>query len=82
MDQTGALRKRIEEMSGLAANTASVERRILESAEERAAAVTADMDKLRPRVQSDPAAGGQYEQLVAEYGRLQIVMANARRALG
>jgi hypothetical protein len=75
-------KSRLAQLAGLAARTEAAERRIAGAAEDRRAALCADLDKLRPRVHLDPGAAEQYQALVLERGQIDTVLANARRVLG
>ncbi|WP_431860155.1 hypothetical protein [Azospirillum sp.] len=77
-----AAKRRLVHLAGLAEKTAETERRILAAAEERLAAVCADLDKLRPRALTDQDAGEQYQALTLERGQLETVIARAREVLG
>lgn len=77
-----AARSRLVHLAGLAETTASTERQILAAAEDRLKAVSADIDRLRPRVHLDPAASDAYRAAVQERGQVTTVIAQARRVLG
>ncbi len=76
-----AARARLADLGSLSAHTADTERRIMEAAEHRLQAVQADLDKLRLRVNLDPAAVDQYSTLVLERGQLSTVIAQSRATL-
>lgn len=76
-----AAKRRLIHLSGLTGKVDGAERRILEAAEHRLAAVSADLASLRPRVNTDPAAAGRYQDLVLERGQLAQVIASAKRSL-
>lgn len=78
MELLDHMRSRLADLHGMAQQTAAVERRLLEHSQHRLNDVMADMDKLRSRVATDPAAADAYQRLVVEFGRLQQVIANAR----
>lgn len=67
--------------SGLVSAAAGAEQvneddaKIRAAAEKRHAAVQADLDELRSRVDADPDAAAHYQKLIAERGRLNIVLA-------
>ena len=53
----------------------------MEAAEQRRAVIEADLAKLRPRVDLDADAADKYQDLIAERGQLDIVLASAQRAI-
>lgn len=76
-------RKGLGELGALAAKTEAAERRILEQAERRHAEVVAQIERARPGIEAaTDAAQQRYTDLVAERGRVEIVIAKARAALG
>lgn len=77
-----AAKTRLAHLAELSARTEATERRILAAAEERLATVAADLDSLRPRVTLDDNAARAYQDLTLERGRLEMVIAQSRRALG
>ena len=81
-DHINAAKRRLAHLSGLSARTADAERRILTSAEHRHTVVLADMDRLRPRVNTDPSAATAYQAAVLEAGQLAQVIASAQKVLG
>ncbi|HEY0206510.1 MAG TPA: hypothetical protein VGC15_20450 [Acetobacteraceae bacterium] len=81
-DHLDAAKRRLVHLSGLSARTADAERRILTAAQDRHAAVLADMDRLRPRVNTDPKAADAYQDLVLEAGQLARVISQANKVLG
>ena len=76
-----AARSRLAHLQGLAETTAETERRILSAATERRETMGADIGKLRRRVDLDPSAADRYQELIAERGRLDTVIAQASQAL-
>lgn len=76
-----AAKRRLVHLEGLSQKTEETERRILAAAEDRLAAVSADLEKLRPRVNLDQAAADQYRELTLERGKLSTVIARAREVL-
>lgn len=78
-----AARRRLGHLAGLEAETAAVERKILQAAEDRLAAVQADLERLRPRATMPGSeAAARYEELTLERGHLSLVIAQARQELG
>jgi hypothetical protein len=76
-----AARARLANLGGLADKTTHAERAILQAADDRRAAIQADIEKLRPRVNLDQAAADQYQALILERGQLDTVAAQSRAAL-
>lgn len=81
-EHIGAAGKRLGHLAGLAHRTEAAERAILAHATEMLAKVEADLPKLRPRVQTDPEAASRYQELTMERGRLEQIIAQARKTLG
>lgn len=76
-------RKQLADLGGLAAKTEADERAILANAEKQLAVAQAAVDRTRPGIEASPdAAQKRYTDLVAEVGRLQMIVAKARKALG
>ena len=76
-------RDRLGDLAGLADRTERTERRILEQAEKRLDEVQAALERARPGIESAPDAAQQrYQDLVAERGQLNMVIAQARQVLG
>jgi hypothetical protein len=75
---TDACRTRLAHLGGLAAKTHQAERKLLEAATNRMAAVAADLDTLRPRVNVDQGAADRYMELTEEWGTLATVIAQAQ----
>ncbi len=73
-----AARSRLAHLAGLSVQTDATEQRILESGEHRLAMIQADIDRLRPRVNLDPAAADAYQAAILERGQLQTVTARSR----
>lgn len=72
----------LADLGSLAAKTETAEQRILAAAEKRIAAVTAQLDKMRPGIEAQPEDAQQrYQDLVTEKGQLQVVIGRAQRAL-
>lgn len=76
-----AARQRLIHLAGLAAKTEASERRILSAAEHRREEVRGELERLRPRAVADRAAGDRYQELTAELGQLEAVIARAHQAL-
>ncbi|MBI1207439.1 MAG: hypothetical protein GC191_09160 [Azospirillum sp.] len=77
-----AAKSRLLSLAGIAAKTEATERNILAAAEARLKLVQADLDRLAPRVNLDPAAADQYVAATTEIGHLRMVIARAIAALG
>lgn len=76
-------RSQLGELAGLAERAERTEQRILEQAEKRLAEVQAAIDRARPGIEAAPdAAQMRYQDLVAERGQLNLVIAQARMSLG
>lgn len=76
------VRRQIGELSGLAEKTDAAERKILEAAEKRLETVESRLGELRTRALVDTEAGKEYQGLALERGRLNMVIAQARKNLG
>lgn len=75
-------REHIGELAGLAEKTERTERRILEQAEKRLAEVQAAIERARPGIDAaSDTEQDRYQKLVAERGRLNTVIAQAKAAL-
>lgn len=75
-------RRHLGELAVMASQTEAAERRILAHAEQMHGDVLAKIDDMRPRVMHGEAEGRDYQALVAERGRLERVIAQARLMLG
>lgn len=80
--QIAGARRRLAHLGGLAKRAEEAERRILAAAEDRIAAIDADLAKLRPRVDLDDAAADRFMAMTAERGQCQTVAAKAQKVLG
>lgn len=75
-------RDQLGELSGLAEKTQRTEQRILAQAEKRLGEVQAAIERARPGIEAAPDAAQQrYQDLVAERGQLNMVIAQARKVL-
>ena len=74
-----AARRRLVHLHGIAGRTAATEARTEAAARERLEAVGADLDSLRPRVNTDPDAASRYQALVLERGQLQRIVTQAQQ---
>ena len=72
---------RLAHLAGLAERTHDADRRILEAAQHRLAAVVADLGTLRPRVNLDDTAAARYQALTLERGQLETVIGQAAAVL-
>lgn len=76
-------RRQLGELGAMAAQTEAMERKIMERAQEQLGKVEGDLDRARAAAMTgDDAAKTQYTDMVAERGRLQQVIAQARQVLG
>lgn len=76
-----AVRHRLKDLHHLAAQTAGVEKKILEAAEKRLIWVNREIAVLEKRLPGDEASEDSYRQLIIERGRLHQVIANAEEHL-
>lgn len=77
------VRDRLGDLAGLADRTERTERRILEQAEKRLDEVQKSIDAARPGIEAaSDDEQRKYQDLVAERGQLNLVIAQARKALG
>ena len=76
-DHIAAAKRRLAHLAGLRARTDEADRRIRAAAEERHAAVLADIGRLRGRAGFDPAAADAYQRLTIERGQLEQVIAQS-----
>lgn len=74
-------RRQLGELSALSKKTDDAERRILESAEKQLAVLQEKIATLRPAALLDPDKGREYQLLVSDRHRLQVVIAQAKRNL-
>ena len=75
--------RHLGELHALGAKTEAAERKILDAAEKRHAAVLQELDKLRPGVEgADESTQDRYLELVQERGQLDVVIGKARGVLG
>jgi uncharacterized protein involved in exopolysaccharide biosynthesis len=76
-----ASRRRLGHLAGLGARTEGAERGILKAAEQRLAAIRAELARLSDRVLTDHSAADRYVDLTQERGQVEMVIARARQAL-
>ncbi len=69
------------DLSALASKTEAAERRILAQAERRLDVIAGRLDEIRPRALLDDALSDEYQRLILERGKLNLVVAQARRVL-
>lgn len=74
-------RRQLGELSALSAKTDAAERKILDAAQKRREWVVGQIAELRPRALLESEAGEQYQSLVEERAKLDIVIAQAQRQL-
>jgi len=78
-----AARGQLADLASLSSKTEAAERRILQRAESRLAAVGSELERLRPGVEGAPdSSQDRYMGLIDERAQLNIVIAKARAALG
>lgn len=70
------------DLAALSAKTEAAERRILAQAERRLGVIAGRLDEIRPRALLDEAMADEYQRLILERGKLNLVAAQARRVLG
>jgi len=80
--EAAATRSHLGELGVMAAQTERAERQILEHAQRLHGEVLARIDDMRPQALQSDADSTEYQNLVAERGRLERVIAQARQALG
>lgn len=71
---TAALRAQLTDLAGMRAAAQHADGQIVAAAAKRLDAVTADLEKLRPRVHLDEEAARRYEALTLERGRLERIL--------
>lgn len=75
-------RSKLGELSALSDKTEQTERNILAQAEKRLPEVQAAIDKMQAGIDgADDAEQDKYQELIAERGQLQIVIAKAKKIL-
>lgn len=79
--EAAATRRQLGELGVMAAQTERAERQILEHAERMHGEVLAKLDDMRPQALMGEAEAREYQGLVAERGRLEHVIAQARAVL-
>lgn len=80
--EAATTRRHLGELGVMAAQTEHAERQILAHAERLHGEVLAKLDDMRPRVLHGDTEAREYQELVAERGRLERVIAQAREVLG
>ena len=75
------VRRQLSELSDLAAKTEAAERKILEAAEAQLEQVNSRIQELRPSALLDSGSSDEYQKLVADRARLNVVIAQARKHL-
>ena len=76
------IRAALGDLAALSAKTEAAERRILAQAERRLDVIAGRLDEIRPRALLDEALADEYQRLILERGKLNLVVAQARRVLG
>ena len=79
--EAATTRRQLGELGAMSAQTERAERQILRHAESLHAEVLAKLDEMRPLAQHSDAESNDYQALVAERGRLERVIAQARATL-
>ena len=80
--EAATTRRQLGELGAMSAQTERAERQILRHAESLHAEVLAKLDDMRPSAMHGDAEAREYQGLVAERGRLERVIAQAREVLG
>lgn len=75
-------RRQLGELAELSAKTDAAERRILESAEKQLAAMQEKIAGMGHEALLDPDKGREYQLLLSNRHRLQVVIAQAKKNLG
>ena len=75
------VRRQLVELSELSSKTEAAERKILETAEEKLAEINERLQKLRPDAVLDAGSSDEYQNLVNDRARLNLVIAQARKHL-
>lgn len=76
-------RSQLGELASLQAKTEQAERNILAAAEQRLAEVQQLIDRAQPGIEgAQESEQERYQQLIAERGQLNIVIAKAKQELG
>lgn len=81
-DLREAGRARLAALEGHLSSIQEAEKRILQQAQQQVDAITEKLSQLRPRVLLDESAADEYTHLVEKRGRLNVVIAQARKHLG
>lgn len=81
-DLREAGRARLAALEGHLSSIQEAEKRILQQAQQQVDAITEKLSQLRPRVLLDESAADEYTHLVEKRGRLNVVIAQARKNLG
>lgn len=79
---TDNTKRKLAELGALSSRTDGAERRILESAESKLQKMQARIAELRHAAMLGGAEAEEYQRLVADRHRLQVVVAQARKNLG
>lgn len=79
--EAATTRRQLGELGVMSAQVERAERQILEHAQRMHAEVLAKLDEMRPRAVHSEAEGREYQELVAERGRLERVIAQAQATL-
>lgn len=69
------------DLAALSAKTEAAERRIMTQAERRLGVIAGRLDEIRPRALLDETLADEYQRLILERGKLNLVVAQARRVL-
>lgn len=69
------------DLAALSAKTEAAERRIMTQAERRLGVIAGQLDEIRPRALLDETLADEYQRLILERGKLNLVVAQARRVL-
>jgi hypothetical protein len=72
------MRSRLSHLAAVGARSARADSKIAEAAQERHADVSGEIEALRTKALTDPAAADRYQALISERGCLNLVMAQSR----
>ena len=75
------IRAALGDLAALSAKTEAAVRRILAQAERRLGVIAGRIDEIRPRALLDEALADEYQRLILERGKLNLVVAQALRVL-
>jgi hypothetical protein len=80
--EAATTRRQLGELGVMSAQVERAERQILEHAQRLHGEVLSKLDEMRPEALTSDGGASDYQALVAERGRLERVIAQARQVLG